>query len=305
MNQIFNLLGSLFGYVLDFSFNIFNNYGIAIIVFTLILRFFMFPFSLKQQKSMVMQSRLNNKLQDLKKKYANDTNKYNEEMQKLYEKEGFSPTSGCMTSFLPMFFMLGIYYSVIYPLTNTLHLAADKVQSAMEVINSLPGMGIGQASSTSYVQISFLTAFNKLGDLVNDLGFNASELEKITHFSNGFNFLGLDLLETPSNYGVFSIYFLIPLLSFLTSVFSSLITTKITGNGAAQPGCMKLMFVVLPLFTAWIAYSVPSAVGFYWICSTVINFFMTLIINKFYNVETLTAREEAQHIALLRIQESK
>lgn len=67
---------------------------------------------------------------------------------------------------------------------------------------------------------------------------------------------------------------------------------------------MKVMFIGLPLFSAWIAYSVPAAVGFYWICNSVFSLVQTLILGKFYNPTSLTAKSEAQHVALLEQKEA-
>ena len=80
---------------------------------------------------------------------------------------------------------------------------------------------------------------------------------------------------------------------------------KITGNQMAMQGCMKWMMFILPLFSAWIAYTVPAAVGFYWIINTVLQFLQTWVLNIFYNADTMIAKEEAARIALREIEEKK
>ena len=74
---------------------------------------------------------------------------------------------------------------------------------------------------------------------------------------------------------------------------------------AQQQGCLKVMLYVMPLFTAYIAYTVPAAVGFYWICSSVIAFIQSLVIAKFFTPVSFTAKEEARHIALMELNEAK
>ena len=111
--------------------------------------------------------------------------------------------------------------------------------------------------------------------------------------------LGFDLLSTPSVAG--GIYYAIPVLCLLTSIGSQFLLTKIQGN--QMQGCMKVMLFVLPLFSAWIALNVPSAVGFYWIVSTVLSFVQTLVLQKFYNATKMGGKMEAQHVELLRLQE--
>ncbi|MCH5304396.1 MAG: YidC/Oxa1 family membrane protein insertase [Ruminococcus sp.] len=289
-------------------FYVFQNFGVSIIFFTIIVKFILFPFSVKQQKSMGNTARLQKKQKEIREKYANNKQKANEEMQKLYEKEGVSPTGGCLTSIVPLFIMLGIFYSVAYPLTNTLHIGSDIVNNAMNFINSIPGFSVsGSAvagSTVAYQEIALVRSLAESKELIAQLFTSGSDAANVEVFVNGFNFAGFNLLESPSSQGVFSLYILVPVLCFVTSVATSLITMKVNGNAQAQQGCMKIMFIGLPLFTAWIAYSIPAAVGFYWICNSVLSLIQTLIMGKFYSPDALIAKGEAQHVALLEKQEA-
>ena len=113
----------------------------------------------------------------------------------------------------------------------------------------------------------------------------------------------MNLLVSPSNLG-FSWYLIIPFLCFVSSVLSQVVMQKMNGTAQAQQGCMKLMIYGLPLFSAYIAYTVPAAVGFYWICSTVISFVQSIIVHKYFGPDMMTARGEAARVALLEQQES-
>ena len=113
------------------------------------------------------------------------------------------------------------------------------------------------------------------------------------------------MLTTPSSMGIFSWYFLIPVLCFVTSIASQVLTMRINGTGQQMQGCMKIMMYVLPLFSAWIAYSVPAAVGFYWIMSYVFMLFQSIVLGKFFNPVSIVAKEEAQHVALLELKEAQ
>lgn len=305
MEFIFNFFGSIFGYVLWFAFYLVKNYGIAIILFTLFTKILIFPFSVKQQKSMAANARFQQKQREIMEKYKNDRARANEELQKLMAKENVSPTAGCMPMLLPMLIMFGVYYSVRNPLTNTLHIASDKVSSALQSISTLPG--IGTSINSQYGEISVVKYFGSLQKyLVDGNGnalFNSSEAERINEFSGGFNFLGLDLLATPSESSFSSMMWLIPVLCFVTSVASMFIIQKL--NGTKMQGCMVAMILLMPLMTTWIAYSVPGAVGFYWIASTVLGFFQSLIMNKFYSPSIMEAKAEAQRVVLRREQEAK
>lgn len=305
MEVIFNAIGGIFGYLLWFAFYLVKNYGVAIILFTIVIKLLLFPFSVKQQKSMASNARFQQKQRELMEKYKNDRVKANEEIQKLMAKENVSPTAGCMPMLAPMLVMFGVYYSVRNPLTNTLHIASDKVSSALQSISALPG--IGTSINSQYGEISIVKYFSSLQKyFVDGSGnalFSSSDADKINEFSNGFNFLGLDLLATPSQSTFQSMMWLIPVLCFVTSVASMFIMQLL--NGTKMQGCMVLMIFLMPLFTAWIAYSVPGAVGFYWITSTVLGFFQSLIMNKFYSPSIMEAKAEAQRVVLRREQEAK
>ena len=303
--QIFGFFGSILGYLLWALFFVFKNFGVSIIFFTLVIRFIIFPFSIKQQKSMANTARLQKKQKEIREKYANNRQKANEEMQKLYQKEGVSPTSGCLTSIIPILIILGIFYSVAYPLTNTLHINADTVTHATSFINALPGHTVSGASGfAAYEQIALVKILAESKSLVGML-FAGGDVAKIEMFINGFNFAGFNLLETPSTYGFLSFYILIPVLCFVSSVGAQLVTMKINKTGQNQQGCMKVMMIALPLFSAYISFSVPAAVGFYWICSSIFSLIQAIIMGKFYGPDITIARNEAQHVALLELNEAK
>lgn len=307
--DFFNFIGGIFGYILWGAFFLVKNFGLAIIIFSIVIKLLIFPLSVKQQKSMAANARFQAKQQEIMKKYANNRQKANEEIALLMQKEGASPYSGCLTSILPLLIMMCVYYAVVNPLTNTLHIAGDKVTTALNTLSTLPG--IGSNFNSYYGQIDLVKYFPQLqSHLVSADGsqlFNAHEVNSIMDFHNGFNFLGLDLLATPSVSGFGSMLWIIPVLCFATSVASSLVMQKMNGTNmsGAGTGCMKAMIFVMPLFSAYIAYTVPAAVGFYWVASTVFGFLQSLILNKFYNMNIMEAKAEAQRIILREQEEAQ
>lgn len=302
MMTIFNFIGNMFGYILWFAFFILKNYGLSIIFFTIVIKLVILPFSIKQQRGMAANQRLMAKQQEIQKKYANNKQKANEEIQALYMKEGASPMAGCLPSIVPFFVMLGVYYSVINPLQNTLHIAKDKIAQAIDVLTKLPG--VGGSFNSYYGQIYIVQNFNDLNDRGLLTMFSSDEIGKIADFSKGFNFLGLDLLATPKGSAFSSMLWLIPVLCLLSYWGSMFFTQKMQGNGASMQGCMKVMFLAMPIFSAWISYTVPAAVGFYWIASSVIGFIQTALLQKFYNTSIIEARSNGAHLALMKKEES-
>lgn len=298
---IFNFFGSILGYLLWFLYNIFRNYGVAIIFFTIILKVAMFPTSIKQQRSMASQARLGEKQKELQKKYGNNQAKYNEELQKLYAKEGVNPMSGCLTTLLPFPIMLGIYYSVIMPLSNTLHIASETVKQATDYIAQLPGM----ASSGIYAELQIIQNFDALKDQLTM--FSAEDVARISDMASGFKFLGLDLLGTPKGSPFTSFLWLIPVLSLVSSValqvYTMLYQKKTTGQN--PQGCMIVMTCVFPLISLYWAYTMPAAVGFYWIISSLTSWAQSVITNQFFSSQQLTAQQEAQRAVTLELAEEK
>ncbi len=303
------IFGSILGYLLWGLFYVFQNFGISIILFTIVVKLIMFPFSVKQQKSMAKTTALQKKQREIQQKYANDKQKMNEEMQKLYQKEGVSPTGGCLTSIIPILLMLGIFYSVAYPLTNTLHIGSESVNSALEYIKTIPGYSVSQGlteTTRAYNELNFIRIISEAPTLYSDVSglFTAVDIEKINMFVKGFDFGGFNLLTTPQSQGLFSVYIIIPALCLITNYSSQFITMKISGSMQNQQGCMKFTMYLLPLMTVWFAYIVPSAVGFYWICSSIFALLQSLIMAKFYSPALLTAKSEAQHVALMEQNEA-
>ena len=139
MAGIFDFLGSIFGYVLWFFFDAVSNYTVAILLFTVFINLLMFPIAIKRQKTMASNARMAEKQKELKKKYEKDMKKYNEELAKLYEKEGINPMSGCLsTMILPLILWSGIIGAINRPLQNTLHIPNEKISQAVEILPTLP-----------------------------------------------------------------------------------------------------------------------------------------------------------------------
>lgn len=305
--QIFGSIGWLLGFVLWGAFYIFKNFGIAIIVFTIIVKAALFPFTLKQQKSMAGSARMAKKQKELREKYGNNRQKLQEEMNKLYEKEGVKPMGGCMTTIIPMIILLGIFYAVAYPLTNTLHIDGSAVSKALDFANSIPGYTHTVGNAT-YQEVSLLRIFPSIQntEYIQNI-FSGEEINRISEFAGGFKIFGnVDLLTVPSQNGFWSWYLLFPVLCFVSNVGSSVIMQRINRQNMAmqQQGCMKWIIYVLPLFSAWIAYNVPAAMSFYWIISALTSLLQSIIVGKVFSPAHITANTEARHVALMYEQEA-
>ena len=124
------------------------------------------------------------------------------------------------------------------------------------------------------------------------------ELDQIESLSHGFQFLGLDLLQTPQNSEWTAMMWLIPLLCLVSSWASQFVMMKMQPGMQQQQGCMKVTMYALPLISVYFSWVMPGAIGFYWIISTLVSFGSTLLMNRFFSPAQLTAKAEAQRAAL-------
>lgn len=263
MGEIFGLvIVRPLGLILLAIFKTVGSYGLAVILFALLVKLICIPLAIKGKKSMLAMTALNAEMQQLQKKYANNRVKLNEETQKLYDKHGINPMTGCLPQFIPLPIMMGLYYAVQQPLKFMMGFSDD-------VINQLGTLvGVNMESAGYYGQI---TIAEKLGQLFTDNGGvwpdsvtaitnNAGELLNID-----FHFLGLNLAQTPSITHP-SIIWIIPILSGITAFLSSYVMQKMQGTqNSAAAGQMKMMNVIMPLMSLYFAFILPGAIGIYWI----------------------------------------
>ena len=291
-----DFLGSMFGYVLWFLFDAVSNYTVAIVLFTVLINLLMFPFAVKRQRTMASNARMAEKQRELKKRYEKDIKKYNEEVAKLYEKEGMNPMSGCLTTMLlPMIIWVGIIAPINSPLKNTLHIPEDKIKSAVQILPTLPE--VEGKITKGYEELQIVQHFPQIKEHLTM--FNEEELADIEEYSSGFDLMGINLLKKPSDCGFSDMLWVIPVVYFVSSIFMMYFSQKMSGAQNQAEGCMKFMPYAMSVVTAWFAYTVPGAMGIYWLLNSLVAIIQTLILGRFYNVYTINAKDEAARFARL------
>ena len=279
MGEIFGLvIVRPLGLILLAIFKAVGSYGLAVILFALAVKLICIPLTIKGKKSMLAMTSLNAEMQSLQKKYANNRVKLNEEMQKLYDKHGVNPMSGCLPQFIPLPIMMGLYYAVQQPLKFMMGFSDD-------VINQLAAIvGVNMEKADYYAQISIA---EKLGDLFTQNGGvwpdsvtaitnNAGELLNID-----FHFLGLNLAQTPQLSNP-SILWIIPILSGATAFLSSYVMQKMQGTqNSAAAGQMKMLNIMMPLMSLYFGFILPGAIGIYWIFNNVFTCLQEIVLTKY------------------------
>ena len=124
-----------FAWLLLVFYHIVNNYGIALILFAILVKLILFPVTLKSKKSMIQTTMLSGKMQKLQKQYANNKERYNEEIQKLYEKEKVNPMGGCLWSMIPLFILIPLYSVIRQPLKYMMGLSKEQIEAVAGILN--------------------------------------------------------------------------------------------------------------------------------------------------------------------------
>ena len=261
---------------------IFNSYALSIIFFTVIIRLLLLPLSIKQQKGQTMAARLRPFENKIRQKYKNDPMKAREEINALYQSEGYSPYSGCLTALIQLPIFLGLYEVIRYPLHYIAGVAND-------LINSVTLTKTFEAIGFKGTADMFL-AGRPFTDIVAADNVSAATLGQITDQSLfglplDLKLFGLDLTQTAS-FGSLSVYWLFPLLSGLIALLLQLITMRINrrnAGGEKQPGMGMMLF--MPIFSVVIGFSMPTALVFYWCISNLVITLQTVLLGKYYTVE--------------------
>lgn len=302
-----DFIGSMFGYLLWGLYYLCRNYGVAIILFTVIVKLITFPLNINQQKSMASQSRMAAKQKEIQERYPTDKQKQSEEMQKLYDQEGASPMAGCLPMLLPLIIMFGIIGSVTNPLTSTLHIEKGSVESgrgiaaATDYISRIPGMTARQ----SYPEHQVIRHFDVLEDKLAPF-FTQEEVDRIQLFSEGFDLFGMDLFLAPRDAGWRSPMMIIPILSFIVNMLTQFYSERSNPNrNMQQQGCMRVTMYLLPLLSVYYAYSMSGAMGIYWVASGLTGFLQIVVTNQFFSVHHMTAKAEAAREATMLQNEQK
>lgn len=332
---LYDLLGSLFGYIVQIFYVIFKNFGVAIIFFTIATRLLMFPLTIKQQKSTAAQQRLQPKINEIKNRCGNDKEAYNREVQELYTKEGVSMSGGCLPMLIqfPLFF--GMYAAIRQPLTNVLHISKDVVQNLcnalgiatdasnyyyevrlMEKIRDLAAGGDVILSSADVVSSAdagsgvLSGVVNVMGNAINNApaaslaAITGDEFDRIVEMSRSFGFLGLDLLQQaslkPANLALILAFVVV-----IVQTGSMFITNKMNKVQAAQGCNPNMMGLMMGAMSFWFALQTPAAFPLYWTTSSLLSPIQTWVTKEFFGPVTMNAKAEAERNARLKIDEAE
>ena len=307
--SISDLIRVPFGYLLDWLYTFTNSYGLALILFSLIVKLVLLPMSVKSKKSMLKMSRLSPQVKALEAKYGDDKQKYQLAVQQMYKEEGVSMGGGCLWSFIPLLILLPLYNVIREPITYMMH-NSRSISEAIVAFLQASGENLGK--NAYYAQ---LAAAGHIGDYMDELKALAVTANANLQAMN-FQFLGIDLSGIPSfrfweceGWGEIGL-FLIPVVSaglqaasmWLSQKMNNQVATNADGEQDADAAkaanqTNATMMLMMPLMSLWIGFSMPAAISIYWIAQAVFgavqDYFLTKHYRKVYDEEDAVKQEIA------------
>ena len=333
--EIGDIIHYPFGWLLNFlySFVAFENYGLALILFAILVKIILLWPTIKSKRSMMKMSRLTPRIQEIQKKYENDQQKQSEAMQALYKQEGVSMGGGCLWSLLPLLILIPLYSVIREPLTYMLCEAKDVVEQIVLACSSAEGgaslvEGIKSVKDT-YGQLIIAGRLFENPELAQQIIAatagklpEGAEIAARTLEGLNFNFLGIDLASEPE-YNIFNSAvwkwdwahigaFLLPVLAAGSQLATMFISQKVNDSlvtnekgvqdkeaakksQAGQSG--KIMMYMMPLMTLFIGFGMPAALSLYWliqgVIGTILDNILTIKLRKQYDAEDAIRLEKA------------
>jgi len=272
------IIATPLGWIMSALYSLIQNYGLVLIIFTVLVKVLMFPLSVKQQKATAKMSVFQPKVQEIQKKYENNKEKQQEELMKLYETHGYNPMSGCLPMLLPLIILFGLIDVIYRPLKHILHIGAETITKMAEILKTA-----GVTVQNGREDLAIITNIANYKDALLEGGIESGIIEQILNFD--YSLFGMDLSVVPTlglNWLI-----LVPILSGLTAFLSSWISMKMnpaTSNQAGG-GSLKIMMYTMPLLSVWICFSFPVGMGFYWILSNILAGIQSVILYKMYSPE--------------------
>lgn len=296
-------LSEIFGYILNFFYELTNNYGISIIIFSVLLRLILIPITIKQQKTMKKSAKMQEKMKEIQAKYKNNHEKLNQETIQLYKTEKLSPFSGCFSAILQLLIILSVFWLVSQPLT---YMKKVDKQVIADYKTKIAEENEGQKATYPEIQIisKIESEYQEINnELANEDVENRKELEakkeSLENMRINMEFLGLDLSKVPTqNLGDFRVY-VIPVLYVITSFISIKITTNAQKKANEKKDVIvqekdssdemldsigqmnNSMLYMMPIMSISIAAIAPLGLALYWLISNILMIIERLIINKF------------------------
>ena len=250
-------------------YNLIQNYGLTLIIVTILIRLITIPLTVMSQKSVAKTQLIQPEMMKIQEKYKNDKNKQSIELQKLYQKHNINPLGGCLPLIVQMLVLFGFIGVIYNPLEYILQLSKEQISAISEAV--------GAKVSTYQVTLCGMKGV-------------AEQIIELGKTPINFDFFGIDLTKILKGNEADLMMWIFPALAVITTVISGYITKLQTPqpqpsrNGEVEPPNMaNSMLTIMPIMTAVFTYTMPAGMSLYWFVSTAFQILQQTVINKIIN----------------------
>lgn len=282
---------NLFGYLLNFIYNLIGNYGVSIIIFCIIIKAVMLPISIKQQKTMKKSTKMQQKMKEIQFKYKNDPEKLNQETIRLYKEENMSPFSGCFSAIIQIILLLSVFYLVQSPLTYMRKIDKPVIDKYKTIVKE------ELATESNYPEIDIIRDTNTIKQMERE----DVKQEELDRMQINMNFLGLDLSQIPSKNTSDWRVFILPVIYVIISFITMKVTmstqnkkkkkdTESTGEEGQEENkedmmdamnqVNKNMSMVFPIMYLTVALIAPLGLALYWLVNSILMLIEKLVLER-------------------------
>ena len=285
-------LAMILGPLMRMLYQMIPNFAVTMIVFTVIIKLLMLPLMIKQQKSMAKMSVFTPMINEIQQKYKNNQEKMQEEMVKLQQEYGYSPTAGCLPMLVNMLVLFGMVEVVYRPVQYILGIPKEAISAACTALGIANN---GAASQTGLIEAIHAGLASGV-----DTGLATEQLSSIANFNTSF--LGMDMCTIPGF--SFSLIMIFPIIAAVTMCISQVLSTKMSGQQAQMQGSMKVMMWGMNIMFVFMCFQMPVGFSLYYGVSNVVQIFQSYVTYKIYSPEKFKAQYEAE-LAAKRTEKKK
>lgn len=294
-----SFFANIFGYVLKLLYNIVGNYGWAIILFSVLVKAIMIPISIKQQRTMKKNQKIQEEVKQIQFKYKNEPEKMNQEMMALYKREGMSPFSGCLSSIIQIILLFSVFLLVRQPLTYMVKMDTDVISKMENVIAEQE-----EGNKNAYAEIAVIQYVNNLDNKTSVSKDESFDMKEYAEQANlNMDFFGIDLSQVPKNNWKDVKVLIIPILYIISSFISIRLSMnvnkkqnkekKLITDGTEQEeekynpmdDANKTMVWMMPIMSVSIAAIAPLGLALYWLMNNILMIVERLVYNKIFEKE--------------------
>ncbi len=311
IDQLLRWIGIGFGWMIETPG--FGSFILGTLYYAIALEILMLPLGIRQQQNSRKQASLRPREMAIRKKYKGRNDKatqmkLNEEIQKLYANEGYSPMAGCLPMLITMPFLIFLYYIVIDPMVYMMGASKDLSNAFLtfaDTSRAAGGLGLNLKTTQGTIEVLSLIKDPEMLSGLSDFAFftNGEEcmtaLNGMVHKIPDFTLFGINLGQKPELFQKPYVLMLVPVLTFLVYWGTGKITRKFTfqpmqqgeGNDPAQGCSTGMMNVMMPAMSAFFTILVPSAVGVYWMFKSIVGTIKQIILYKVMPLPTFTEED--------------